>query len=117
MLRHMLRSKIMGLRITRTELYYEGSITLDEDLLAAADILPGERVMVLNLNNGARIETYTIKGERGSGEAILNGPAARTGQVGDAVIVLSFSYVEDAAALNGHPRVVHVGDNNRLPKD
>lgn len=115
MLRQMLRSKIRGLKVTRTELYYEGSITLDPELLDEADLLPGERVMVLNLNNGARMETYTIVGEPGSRDVILNGPAARLGQVGDELIVLCFGLVEGPAALNVDPKVVHVGEGNVLP--
>ena len=117
MLRQMLRSKIKGLKVTSTALYYEGSITLDENLLQEAEILPGEKVQVLNLNNGARIETYAIKGRRGAGEVILNGPAARRGEVGDPLIVLCYGLVEDAEALNVSHRLVAVDDNNRPVDD
>lgn len=113
MLRNMLRSKVSNLTITDKCLYYEGSITLDPDLLAAADLLPNERVDVLNLNNGARLETYIIEGEKGSNCAILNGPAARLGEIGDQVIVLAFGLAEDAEAAEIEPKLIKVDENNR----
>lgn len=116
MLREMLRSKIRGLVITGKNLEYEGSITLDADLLDAAEILPGEKVHVLNLNTGARIETYTIAGGRGTGEVVLNGPAARTGEVGDRVIVLGYVLVEPHEAATLTHRVVAVDERNRVAK-
>ena len=113
MLRQMLRSKITGLTVTGKELYYEGSITLDEDLLEAAEILPGEKVEVLNLNNGARLETYAIQGAKGAGEVVLNGPAARLGEAGDAVFVLCYGLVDASQALNVTPRRVKTDKKNR----
>ena len=114
MLREMLRSKVRGLRVTGKRLEYEGSITLDADILDAAEILPGEKVHVLNLSTGARIETYTIAGRRGSGEAVLNGPAARTGEVGDPVIVLCYALVEPHEATTLTRRIVAVDERNRI---
>jgi len=113
MLRELLRAKICDLTVTGKSLRYEGSITLDEDLLDAAEILPGEKVQVLNLNNGARMETYTIQGGKGTGEVVLNGPAARLGEVGDTIIVLCYGLVEAAEALNVTPHVVKVDARNR----
>ena len=95
MKRCILKSKIHRVKVTQTELYYEGSITLDSALMKKANILPYEKVEVLNLYTGARIETYAIPGEAGSGIVCLNGPAARTAQVGDEIIVLSYWWVEE----------------------
>ena len=113
MQRIMLKSKIHRAKITDTELDYEGSITLDQDLLDRADLLPGEQVHVLNLNNGARFVTYTISAPRGSGTVMLNGPAARLGAVGDEVIVLSYCKLDDEAAGRFQPSVVLVDEGNR----
>ncbi len=101
MKRCILKSKIHRIKVTETELYYEGSITLDEDLLEKANILPYEKVEVLNLNTGSRIETYAIPGRRGSGVVCLNGPAARTAQVGDEIIVLSYWWVDEEEISGG----------------
>lgn len=114
MLRTMLRSKLHGATVTATELYYGGSITLPADLMRAADILDGECVQVVNLNNGSRIETYVIEGEAGSGVVCLNGPAARTAAVGDTIHVLCYCQVEDAQARAMQPRIVHVGPGNTV---
>lgn len=114
MLRTMLKSKIHRATLTGTELHYTGSITLDSDLLDAADILPGEQVQVLNINTGARLITYAIKGEKGSGTVLLNGPAARLAQTGDVVMVLSYVQVSDEEARNLQPKVVHVDQRNRV---
>ena len=95
MKRCVLKSKIYRIKVTQTELYYEGSITLDRELLKQADILPYEKVDVLNLSTGSRIETYAIEGESGSRVVCLNGPAARTAQVGDEIIVLSYRWVDE----------------------
>lgn len=110
----MLRSKIHRARLTGTDLDYEGSIAIDRDLLRAADILPGEQVHVLNLNNGARLITYAIEAPGGSGTMLLNGPAARLGVRGDLVVVLTYAaYSEDE--IRAHkPRVIHVDDQNRI---
>lgn len=110
----MLRGKIHRAAVTETRLEYAGSITIDEALLEAADILPGERVQVFNLNNGERFETYTISGPRGSGVICLNGPAARLAQVGDRVIIVAYAFVPYEEARGFRPRIVVVGDGNRV---
>ena len=110
----MLKSKLHGVRLTGTELDYEGSITIDRTLLEAADLLPGEQVHVLNLSNGSRIVTYAIEAPAGSGTVLLNGPAARTGQVGDQVIVLSHCELEDEEAHSHKPSVVLVDEDNKF---
>ena len=113
MQRFMLRSKIHRAKLTGTEPDYEGSVSLDRELLEAADILPGEQVHVLNLNNGERLITYAIEAPAGSGAVLLNGPAARLGLPGDLVIVLSYCAVSDEEARTMRPRVVRVDTNNR----
>lgn len=112
--RIMLKSKIYRARITGTELGYEGSIAIDRALLDAADMLPGEQVHVLNLNNGSRIITYIIEAPANSGTIVLNGPAARTGHVGDYVIILSYCEMSDEDARTLKPQVVTVDDKNTL---
>ncbi len=112
--REMCKSKIHGATVTQTELYYEGSITIDEEFLEAAEILPYEKVQVVNLNNGARFETYTIPGERGSGIICLNGPAARLGVVGDQVIIISYAQYPDEIAVNHKPKVVILDKSNKI---
>jgi len=112
--RFMLKSKIHRAVLTGTELDYEGSIAIDRDLLEAADMLPGEQVQVLNLNNGSRLITYVIEAEAGSGTVLLNGPAARRGSVGDRVIVLSYCAVSEDEARRLRPRIVKVDGGNRL---
>lgn len=114
MLREMAKSKLHGATVTATELNYEGSITIAADLLEAADILPGERVQIVNLSNGERIETYVIEGPAGSGDICLNGPAARTAMVGDSVHVISYCLVEDAEARSLSIRTVKVDRSNLL---
>ena len=109
----MLRSKIHRATLTQTDLNYEGSITIDRDLLEAADMLPGEQVHVLNLNNAQRIVTYVIEAPAGSGTVLLNGPAARLGAVGDLVIVLSYCAVSPQEARSMKPVVVRVDQQNR----
>tara|TARA_B100001121_G_scaffold303040_1_gene316450 strand:- start:30758 stop:31090 length:333 start_codon:yes stop_codon:yes gene_type:complete len=95
----VLKSKISYATITQTELYYVGSITIDEDIMEAANIRENERVQVVNLNNGERLETYVIKGKRGSKTFALNGPAARKGSVGDEVFILSYAMIHDSEHL------------------
>ena len=112
MQRCMLKSKIHRATITGKELHYKGSITLDDNLLKAADILPGEQVHVLNLNNGARFITYVIFARAGSGTVMLNGPAARLGEIGDKIIVLSYCQCENDEAKKVRPRIVRVDDKN-----
>lgn len=114
MQRFMLKSKIHRARLTGTELDYEGSIAIDRTLLEAADILPGEQVHVLNLNSGARLVTYAIEAEAGSGTVMLNGPAARLGMAGDLVVVLTYCAVPDDEARAFHPKVIRVTAQNRL---
>ncbi|RKX41673.1 MAG: aspartate 1-decarboxylase [Verrucomicrobia bacterium] len=113
MQRIMKKSKIHTATITGLELYYEGSITIDRDLMDMADMLPGEQVQVVNLNNGERLVTYTISGERGSGVIELNGPAARLAAIGDKVIIISYGNYDDAEAKTLEPIVVFVDENNR----
>ena len=109
----MLKSKIHRATLTGTELNYEGSIAVDRDLLEAADMLPGEQVQVLNLNNGERFITYIIEALAGSETMLLNGPAARLGIKGDQIIVISYCAVSDEEALTMTPKVVHVDGQNR----
>ncbi|MFC1870385.1 aspartate 1-decarboxylase [Chloroflexota bacterium] len=111
-MRTMLRSKIHRARVTETNIDYEGSITIDEQLLEEADILPYEQVHVLNINNGARFDTYAIKGKPGSGEICLNGAAARLAVKGDTVIILSYCQIDDDEARNFTPKLVYVDANN-----
>ncbi|MFA5343127.1 MAG: aspartate 1-decarboxylase [Kiritimatiellia bacterium] len=112
MQREILKSKIHRARITRVDLDYEGSLTCDPLLLKAADILPGEKVLVANLRNGKRFETYAIKGKRG--EICLNGAAARLGRVGDIVIVMAFAHLSRREAQTCRPKVVLVDKHNRI---
>ncbi len=113
MQRIMKKSKIHTATVTGLELYYEGSVTIDRDLLELADMLPGEQVQVVNLNNGSRLITYTISGERGSGTIELNGPAARLAAVGDKVIIISYGNYDDAEAKVLEPIVVFVDEKNK----
>ena len=109
----MLRSKIHRATVTGTQLHYEGSIALDRNLIEAADLLPGEMVQVLNLNTGSRLETYVIEAPTGSGAVVLNGPAARTAQPGDLVIILAYCAVNEEEARRLKPRIVSVDAQNR----
>ncbi|WP_263789558.1 aspartate 1-decarboxylase [Salinibacter sp.] len=112
----MLRAKLHRLRVTEADLYYEGSITIDEELLDAAGMLPYEKVQVVNVNNGSRLETYTIPGEAGERTVCLNGPAARLAAPGDEVIVIAYAELTPSEAREHHPRVVHVDENNDVTK-
>jgi len=114
MMRTMLKSKIHRARVTEANLYYEGSITIDSSLMEKADILAGEKVEVLNLNNGMRIETYAISGKKNSGVICLNGPAARSGCVGDEVVIVSYAIVDGKAANSITPKVIKVDERNRI---
>lgn len=109
----MCKSKIHRATVTAACLEYEGSLELDEDLMEVADLLPYEMLQVVNLNNGERFETYVIPGKRGSGVLCLNGAAARLGQPGDRVIVISSAWIEDELARSHKPRIVHVDAKNR----
>lgn len=113
MLRTMCRGKIHRATVTDANLHYVGSITIDPVLLEAADILPYERVQVVNVNNGQRFETYVIEGERGKGEVVINGAAARLAQPGDIVIIMSYVLMTDEEAKAHNPRVVLVDAENR----
>jgi aspartate 1-decarboxylase len=110
----MLKSKIHRARVTQCNIDYEGSITIDKDLMEAADLLPYEKVDVLNINNSARFHTYAIEGERGSGEICLNGAAARLVAKGDIVIILSYHVVAEEEAATANPRLVYVNSENRI---
>lgn len=110
----VLKSKIHRVTITQAELNYVGSITIDEDLMDAANLVEGEKVQVVNVNNGERIETYVIKGQRKSGIVCLNGPAARKGMVGDVVIVISYASVEFEEAKTFKPTVIFPKEGNKL---
>lgn len=114
MLRTMLKSKIHRATVTASDLHYVGSITVDPELLEAADILEHEQVAVVDVNNGARFETYTIPGERGSGEIKVNGAAARLVHHGDTIIVISYAQYDRTEMEHYEPRVVHVDSENRI---
>jgi aspartate 1-decarboxylase len=113
MRRTMLKSKIHRATVTGSDLHYIGSITLDPELLKAADILPHEKVHVLDVDNGARLETYAIEGRRGSGDCQLNGAAARLVHTGDRVIVITYAEFDAAELEDFEPTVVHVDADNR----
>jgi len=110
----VLKSKIHRVKITQAELHYVGSITIDVALMEAADIVVNEKVQIVNINNGERLETYVIKGERNSGEICLNGPAARKAQVGDIVIIISYASIKKIDAPNHVPLLVFPDNNNEL---
>jgi aspartate 1-decarboxylase len=114
MFRTMFKSKIHRATVTQAALHYVGSITVDEDLMDAADLLPGEQVQVVDIDNGARLETYLIAGQRGSGVIGLNGAAARLVHTGDLVIIMSYAVMTDAEARAFSPKVVHVDRDNRI---
>ncbi len=114
MTRFMFKSKIHRAVVTQAELYYEGSLTVDSDLLDAADLLEYEKVSVVNVNNGERFETYLIAGERGSGVVCLNGAAARKGAVGDEVIIITYAAMSDDEARAHKPTVVLVDKRNAI---
>src|SRR5690606_24014141 len=102
-------------RITEAELHYVGSVAIDEDLMDAANLIEGEKVQIVNINNGERLETYVIKGERGSGTICLNGPAARKAQVGDIVIIISYASMEFEEAKRFKPTIIFPTPENKLP--
>lgn len=114
MLRCLLRAKIHMATVTDSNLAYEGSITIDEKIMKTAGILPYEQVMVSNLNNGERFETYVIPGKAGSGEICLNGPTARKGVVGDKVIVFCYSYFGESELSGLEPKIVRLDHENRI---
>lgn len=110
----VLKSKIHRVKVTQAELHYVGSITIDEDLMDAANLIAGEKVQIVNINNGERLETYVIKGERGSGEICMNGPAARRTQVGDIIIIISYATMDFEEAKSFEARVIFPDESNRL---
>ena len=110
----VLKSKIHRVTVTDAELNYIGSITLDKQLIEAANIVVGEKVQVVNINNGERLETYVIEGESGSGEVTLNGPAARKVQKGDVVIIISYAQMDMQAAKSFKPTLVFPNEKNNL---
>ncbi|MET9932062.1 MULTISPECIES: aspartate 1-decarboxylase [unclassified Streptomyces] len=114
MLRTLFKSKIHRATVTQADLHYVGSVTVDAELMEAADLLPGELVHIVDIDNGARLETYVIEGERGSGVIGINGAAAHLVHPGDLVILISYAQVEDAEARSFVPRVVHVDGDNRI---
>lgn len=116
MFRTMMKSKIHRATVTEANLKYVGSITIDRDLIEAADILPNEKVQIVNNNNGARMETYVIPGEPGSGTICLNGAAARLVQVGDEVIIISYGIFTDEASRAYQPKVIFVDSANKIVK-
>ena len=115
-MRTVLKSKIHRATVTQADLHYEGSITIDPDLMDAADILPYEQVQVLDVDNGARLTTYAIEGARGSGQICINGAAAHLVHAGDTVIILTYSAVSDAEARANRPSLVYVDARNRISR-
>lgn len=111
----VLKSKIHRVKVTQAELHYVGSITIDESLMEASNIIEGEKVQIVNVNNGERIETYVIKGKRDSGMVCLNGPAARRVQVGDIIIIISYASMDFEEAKSFTPSIVFPDTENRLP--
>src|ERR1700678_2344888 len=114
MIIELLKSKVHRVTITEADLNYVGSLTLDEALMDAANLIENEKVQIVNVNNGARIETYLIKGKRGSGTCCLNGPAARKGAVGDIVIIISYAHMDFETAKQYKPRIVFPKEGNKL---
>jgi aspartate 1-decarboxylase len=114
MYRTMLKSKIHRATVTQADLHYVGSVTVDRDLMDAADLLPGEQVTIVDIDNGARLETYVIEGPRGSGVIGINGAAARLVAAGDLVILISYMSLSDAEARAMTPKVVFVDSDNRI---
>ena len=116
MRRTMMKSKLHRVTVTEADLDYVGSVTIDRDLMDAADLLPAERVQVLDVTNGARLETYVVEGERGSGVIAINGAAAHLVHPGDIVLIVSYADMEDEEARAHRPVVVTVGPDNRDPR-
>ena len=114
MFRTIYKSKIQGAIVTEANLEYVGSITIDEDLLDAADIIPNERVQIVNLNNGSRIETYVIPGKKGSGTICMNGGTARWAVVGDRILVISYAMMEAKDTVVFKPKVIFVNEKNKI---
>ena len=116
MLVEVLKSKIHRVTVTEADLNYIGSVTIDEDIMDAGNVIEGEKVQIVNVNNGERLETYVIKGERGSGVICLNGPAARKAQVGDVIIIISYASMDFEEAKGFEPTVIMPTSGNKLVK-
>ncbi len=114
MLRCMLRAKIHNATVTESNIKYEGSLTVDESLLAATGIVPYEQVLISNLNNGKRFDTYVIPGPAGSGVICLNGPTARKGEVGDKIIVFTYGYVKEDEINDHSPKIILLDKDNKI---
>ncbi|WP_432371396.1 aspartate 1-decarboxylase [Staphylococcus chromogenes] len=114
MIRTMMNSKIHRARVTESNLNYVGSITIDQDILDAVDILPNEKVAIVNNNNGARFETYVIAGKRGGGQICLNGAASRLVEVGDVVIIMTYVQLDENELLTHSPKVAVINENNEI---
>ena len=114
MFRTLMRAKVHGATLTGANLNYAGSLTLDSDIMDRLDILPNEMVQVLNLNNGSRLTTYAIPGEKGSGVVVLNGAAARLGQPGDKVLIVTYATMSEEEARGFRPKVAIVDERNRI---
>ncbi|SFJ59310.1 aspartate 1-decarboxylase [Thermoflavimicrobium dichotomicum] len=114
MFREMMKSKIHQATVTEANLHYVGSVTIDQDIMDQVDILPNEKVQIVNNHNGARFETYVIPGERGSGVICLNGAAARLVQPGDQVIIISYMMVDEQTARSYHPKIAIMDERNRV---
>lgn len=110
----VLKSKIHRVKVTQAELHYVGSITIDESLMDAANLIEGEKVQVVNVNNGERLETYVIKGARNSGTICLNGPAARKASIGDIIIIISYALMEFEEAKSFKPTIIFPDPENKL---
>ena len=113
---HLFRAKLHRVTVTEANLNYMGSITIDENLLDASGMLPNEKVQIVNINNGERFETYIIKGERGSGQICLNGPAARLVQLGDKIIIIAYAMMTLEESKDFSPTVVYVDESNKQVK-
>ena len=114
MLRTILKSKIQKPRVTESNLEYSGSITIDSDILDAADIIPNEKVQIVNLNNGARLETYVIPGQKGSGIIAMNGGAARHASIGDRLLIMSYVLTETKDSIGHAPKIIFVDEKNKV---
>ena len=112
-----MKSKIHGATVTEANLKYTGSITIDKTLLRAADIIPFERVQIVNLHNGTRVETYVLEGQEGSGTICMNGAAARWAEIGDRVIIISYGLMASQEIKKHHPKTVFVDEKNRIKKN
>jgi len=110
----VVKSKIHRIKITQAELHYVGSITIDEDIMEASNIIENEKVQIVNINNDERLETYVIKGERDSGQVCLNGPAARKAQIGDIIIIISYASMDFEAAKKHKPAIIFPDKNNKI---